>query len=421
MSNRYHSYFVMWLLLFGMGLFFQPACSSSSLEKETIDIEPQLSDSGLKTPPVKIEQPIETTPQEPEETVYTIQSGDTFLGILQKHGIPNRRQIVDKIAAVENLSWDVTKIQPKNSITFIKPIDEQPYFTIQVAKHQRLLVKYTEPIEVLLEEDQTEVRPDIIQKQISSSFWLSASQMKLNAVQILQIVKVFETHIDFGTEIYGGEVLTLWADRIYLDNEPIGVQKIYSVIFQNKNTSTQLFQVEIDNKMVWLDNDGRSVNRPFLRSPVEYNHISSKFGVKRKKGYHGGVDFAAKKGVPVRAVANGKVKLANWNGGYGKQVQLEHPEYGSYLTSYAHLSKIKVKKGQIVKQGDIIGLVGSTGQSTGPHVHYELKVKGKRVNPLEYQLPNAHEIKPEQKATFDKQITKMKQLFSSGQTLLSPL
>ena len=403
------------LILFGFHIMFQSACSNLSI------MESGPSDHGPVPTEVMPEDTqsfelMESIPDPLPETVYTIQSGDTFLGILQKNGIKNRRNILNVISAIENLSWDVTKIQPNDTITFVDPIDAEPYFTIQITKHQRLLVEYTDPIEATLEEEDTEMITDVVQQHIDSSFWHAASQMKLDANQILHIVKVFETHIDFGSEIYGGENLTIWADRIYLNNEPIGIKRLYSVIFENRKGSTQMYQVELDNKMVWLDKQGRSVNRPFLRSPVEYNHISSKFGVKRKTGYHGGVDFAARKGVPVRAVANGKVKLASWNGGYGKQVQLQHTEYGPYLTSYAHLSEIKVKKGRTVKQGDIIGLVGSTGNSTGPHVHFELKVKGKRVNPLEYTLPNAHEITPEQLKPFQKQIAVMELQFLSLQT-----
>ena len=403
------------LILFGFHIMFQSACSNLSI------MESGPSDHGPVPTEVMPEDTqsfelMESIPDPLPETVYTIQSGDTFLGILQKNGIKNRRNILNVISAIENLSWDVTKIQPNDTIPFVDPIDAEPYFTIQITKHQRLLVEYTDPIEATLEEEDTEMITDVVQQHIDSSFWHAASQMKLDANQILHIVKVFETHIDFGSEIYGGENLTIWADRIYLNNEPIGIKRLYSVIFENRKGSTQMYQVELDNKMVWLDKQGRSVNRPFLRSPVEYNHISSKFGVKRKTGYHGGVDFAARKGVPVRAVANGKVKLASWNGGYGKQVQLQHTEYGPYLTSYAHLSEIKVKKGRTVKQGDIIGLVGSTGNSTGPHVHFELKVKGKRVNPLEYTLPNAHEITPEQLKPFQKQIAVMELQFLSLQT-----
>lgn len=364
-------------------------------------------------------EPIEPIIQQPKETIYTVQSGDTFLGILQKKGIGQRREILNVISNVEGLSWDATKIQPKDAITFIEPVDEQPYFVLQVSQYESLIVKYTEPLSAELEIQETTIQPDIIQKQIKTSFWQTASEMKLSPKQILRIVEVFETHIDFGTEIYGGEILTIWADRIYLQSQPIGTDKLYSIILQSQTETIQLYQIELDNKMVWLDKQGRGINRPFLRSPVQYHHISSEFGVKRKTGYHGGVDFAAKTGVPVRAVANGTIKLAKWNGGYGKQVQIVHPTYGPYLTSYAHLSEIKVKKNQTVKQGDIIGLVGSTGQSTGPHVHYELKVNGKRVNPLEYKLPNAQEITPEQQSTFQQQLKQMELVFASSQKVPS--
>ena len=406
---------VLWMI-FCVIICFQTSC----LGEETIEhtLEPSIIDSTLDNAAMVIEA-IPVIP--PKETVYTVQSGDTFLNILTANQVVNRYNVLQAIADLKDLSWDVTKIRPGDTITFVESPDDPPFFKIELSKYQTLIVKYTDPISAEIAEQETEIKSEVIESQIESSFWQTASQMTLTANQIQQVVKVFETHIDFGTEIYGGETLTIWADRIFLDEEVIAIQKLHSITLKNRKETIQLYQIELDDQMVWLDKEGRSVNRPFLRSPVEYNFISSKFGVKREKGYHGGVDFAAVVGVPVRAVANGTVKLASWNGGYGKQVQLLHPEYGPYLTSYAHLSEIKVKKGQKVKQGDIIGLVGSTGNSTGPHVHYELRVKGERVNPLEYQLPNAHEISKEQQATFQAQILQMENRFLHPQDLNQPL
>ena len=400
-------------------LWLQTACNEpySSI---TTDISTQPSQPSQPVTPtdsfeiIEPIEPIEQVDSSPKTTRYTVERGDSFLRILKLHNIENRYNILQEISKIADLSWKVTNIQPGDVITFVEPVDAPPSFQIEISQYQTLIVQYTSPIAASIDEKETQITPETVTTTIESSFWKAASDMKLTASQIIQMAKVFESHIDFGTEIYGGETLIIWADWIYLNDQTIGVDNIHSVIFENQKETIQVYQIILNDKTVWLDKDGRSVNRPFLRSPVEFNHISSGFGAKRKTGYHGGVDFAARTGIPVRAVADGIVKLADWNGGYGKQVQIDHPKYGPYFTSYAHLSKINVNKKQSVKQGDIIGLVGSTGNSSGPHVHYELKVNGKRVNPLEHTLPNAYEITPAEQRTFHEQLHDLEKQFSNS-------
>ena len=135
------------------------------------------------------------------------------------------------------------------------------------------------------------------------------------------------------------------------------------------------------------------MRRPFLRSPLEFSRVTSSFNPKRfhpvlkTRRPHNGTDFGAPTGTPVRAVASGKVTYAGRNGGHGNFVKLNHD--GPYETSYSHLSRIKVKNGQQVRQGQIIGLVGSTGMSTGPHLHYQMWKNGKYVDAMKVPLPRS--------------------------------
>ena len=144
----------------------------------------------------------------------------------------------------------------------------------------------------------------------------------------------------------------------------------------------------------------------FLRSPVEFSRISSRFGkrkhpISKKWKAHKGVDYAASTGTPIRATADGKVVLAGRKGGYGKTVILRHA--GRFTTLYAHMNGYAkgIKSGARVKQGQTIGYVGSTGMSTGPHLHYEFRLDGVHRNPLTFKTPKASSISPEKKIAFD--------------------
>ena len=151
-------------------------------------------------------------------------------------------------------------------------------------------------------------------------------------------------------------------------------------------------------KTDYFDQKGRSVRKTLMRTPIDGARLSSGFGMRRHPilGYsrmHRGVDFAAPKGTPIYAAGDGVVERAGRNGGYGKYIRLRHN--GSYKTAYAHLSGYAkgVKRGRRVRQGQIIGYVGSTGQSTGPHLHYEVMVNGKQVNPRKIKLPSGEKLK----------------------------
>ena len=171
-------------------------------------------------------------------------------------------------------------------------------------------------------------------------------------------------------------------------------------------TYTAIRYVHKDGDVGWYDTEGKQRARPFLRNPLPFLRVTSSMGyrthpISRKRRYHGGVDLGAPTGTPVRATASGVVERAGWNGGYGNYIKVGHSTIGPYKTAYAHLHKIKVKKGQRVKQGDVIGTVGSTGRSTGPHLHYELHVRGKKVDPFKAKLPSARTLPSSQKASFN--------------------
>ncbi|MBO6838055.1 MAG: M23 family metallopeptidase, partial [Alphaproteobacteria bacterium] len=173
-----------------------------------------------------------------------------------------------------------------------------------------------------------------------------------------------------------------------------------------------------DGRIDYYDAKGQSVRRALLRTPVEGARISSGFG-KRKHpilGYtkmHKGLDFAAPSGTPIYAAGDGVVEAAGWNGGYGRYIRIRHN--GTYSTAYAHLSRIdsRIKPGARVDQRQIIGYVGTSGRSTGPHLHYEVHVNGRQTNPLGVKLPTGKTLAGAELARFERVRAEIEQQYAA--------
>ena len=155
-----------------------------------------------------------------------------------------------------------------------------------------------------------------------------------------------------------------------------------------------------------MNKEGKSLVRQFLKAPLRYDRITSGYTNARfhptlgNNMPHKAIDYAASRGTPIRAVGDRTVTYAGWNDGYGRYINIRHN--GTYSTQYAHLSGFAVNNGSQVSQGDIIGYVGSTGFSTGPHLHYQIKKYGQKVNPLEVELPAGDPVPQNKKSDFKK-------------------
>jgi len=238
-----------------------------------------------------------------------------------------------------------------------------------------------------------------------SSLWAAADAAGLDEAQIGALAKIYEYDIDFNTEIQPGAIIRAVAEKLVGDDGSVRFGDIRAAEFVNgKKTYTAIRHVLSDGTVGWFAPEGEGRRRPFLRSPLAFSRVTSGFtharyhpllGVARP---HLGVDYGAPTGTPVRAVADGVVGSAGWSGGFGNHVQVGHD--GPYSTSYSHLSAIKVKRGEHVRQGDIIGLVGSTGMSTGPHLHYQFMVNGRFVNPVTVDLPMTGALPEGEKPAF---------------------
>jgi murein DD-endopeptidase MepM/ murein hydrolase activator NlpD len=216
---------------------------------------------------------------------------------------------------------------------------------------------------------------------------------------IMDLVSIFGWDIDFSLDIRRGDRFGIVYEELYKDDVKIRNGRILSAEFiNNGKTYRAVYYTDPSGNSDYYAPDGRSMRKAFLRSPVKFSRISSRFSNKRwhpvlsKWRSHKGVDYAAARGTPVRASGDGKITFAGRKGGYGRLVVIRHG--GRYTTAYGHLHRYAkgARSGKKVKQGQIIGYVGSSGLATGPHLHYEFRVNGVHRNPLTVKLPEAQPV-----------------------------
>lgn len=244
---------------------------------------------------------------------------------------------------------------------------------------------------------------------IRSSLFAATDGANVPDSVAIQIAEIFASDIDFHRDLRKKDRFKVVYELRYSNGEPTGAGRVLAVEFINKGKTYQAVYFEANDKeRGYYTPDGKNLRRAFLRSPLKFSRISSGFTrsryhpVLKKWRAHKGVDYAARRGTPVRATANGTVAVSTRQRGYGKLIILKHR--GRYSTAYAHLSAFAkgLRKGKRVNQGDIIGYVGSTGLATGPHLHYEFRINGVQRNPLRVVMPAAIPLSAKNVPAFNK-------------------
>ncbi|WP_068829617.1 peptidoglycan DD-metalloendopeptidase family protein [Pseudomonas sp. BMS12] len=242
---------------------------------------------------------------------------------------------------------------------------------------------------------------------IESSLFLAAKRAGLSHSLTMDLANVFGYDIDFAQDIRGGDEFELIYEEQVINGKRVGSGNILSARFTNRGkTYTAVRYTNKQGVSSYYNADGMSMRKAFIRTPVDFARISSRFSMGRKHPIlnkiraHKGVDYAAPRGTPIKAAGDGKVLLAGRRGGYGNAVIIQHGS--SYKTLYGHMQGFAkgIRTGVSVKQGQIIGYIGTTGLSTGPHLHYEFQVNGRHVDPLSQKLPMADPIPSGEKQRF---------------------
>ena len=257
--------------------------------------------------------------------------------------------------------------------------------------------------------------------EIESSLWQGMSAEGIDAATIVMFTQIFQWDIDFFIDPQKGDKFYVVYEK-NMDNNGKFVKSgnILAARYSSRNYSDTAYRyTNKKDETRYYDNKGKCIQKAFLKSPLNYRRISSYFGTRthpitKKKSTHNGVDYAAARGTPVEATASGVVTKASWNKRHtGETVKIRHPK--GYVTLYGHLSKYgKFKVGDRVQQHDIIGYVGSTGRSTGPHLHYTIYHHGKAINPLKLKNVAGPSIPKDEMGNFLSSIESLQRYFISG-------
>jgi murein DD-endopeptidase MepM/ murein hydrolase activator NlpD len=245
---------------------------------------------------------------------------------------------------------------------------------------------------------------------INNSFLVTAKALGLSANNILELINAYSYHVDFQRQIKSGDKVTFITEQFFTEDGKFshnGKVVFASMKLSGKDYNIYGYTQDNNDKFQYFSEDGRSVRRNLLRTPVNIMKVSSNFGSRKDPimGFtkmHKGVDFAAPVGTPIYAAGAGVVTEIGWRSGYGKFIQIKHSP--TLSTAYAHASHFtkNLKKGSRVSQGQVIAYVGRTGRTTGAHLHYEVKVDGKHVNPMSIKTTPGVELKASARAKFEK-------------------
>jgi len=350
-------------------------------------------------------QPPPLGPLEPDTSAQPlrIRSGSTFGGLVARYDLSPTEL---RSAAIEH--YDLARIRPDREllVTWRDGEPDPVELSYEIDEDRRLDLTRTEhgwsaSLHEIVYAAQTGSRAF----EIRRSLWQDGLAAGLRPAGLVRLAQVFEYELDFNTELQPGAAFSMVAEVLSAPGRADRLGDIHAVRLVNGSRAWTVFRYVLpDGVESWYREDGTSLRKPFLRSPLEFSRVTSGFNPRRfhpilkRPRPHNGTDFGAPTGTPVRVVADGKVVRSGRAGGHGLFVKVEHD--GGYATSYSHLSRIGVKAGARVRQGQVIGAVGATGLATGPHLHYQMWKNGRFVDPMRIDLPNQAPLPASERAGF---------------------
>ena len=344
-----------------------------------------------------------------EAKEFKIQRGDTFGKILEKNGI-DYPEVYAVLQAIKG-KVDVRKLTIGKPYTLFFSKDSVPtpeYFVYHpgVSSFKRIHLRDSLFGEEIVKPSRlVELEASGI---IESSLYETMLNSGINESLTYYLSDVYAWTIDFFRLQKGDRFKIIYTEKFVDDSISIGVERIKAAYFEHKGKPLYAFEYISDEQkgiVDYFDDQAKSLRRAFLQGPLKFNRVSSRFNLRRRIAYYGnrirphkGTDFAASVGTPILATANGTVVKASYTRGNGNYVTIKHNAV--YSTQYLHMKKRNVKVGAFVKQGDVIGWVGMTGNTSGPHVCYRFWKNGRQVDPFKQKLPEAKPIAPELKKKF---------------------
>lgn len=358
------------------------------------------------TPQVQVATPVTTEVEDPWQT-FTIKAGDNLAYYFQQAGLTSKS--LDEVMSVRQ-AHHLKKIFPgqtlrinadNNGRLIALQFDVDPLTTLMVQRQENgsLIAK--------VEEKPIEKRVAFGGGQINDSLFLAAKHAKLDDALIMELANIFAYDIDFAQDIQPNDNFKVLYEEYFVNGVKVGNGPIVAAEFTNNGKEYRAIRyTDSDGVSSYFSPLGQSLKKAFIRTPVQYTRISSHFNLHRRHPVlhkiraHRGVDYAAPTGTPVKAAGQGKIVFVGRKGGYGNTIVLQHGS--KYTTLYGHLHRFSknLKSGMPVKQGQVIGYVGSTGLASGPHLHFEFRINGVHHDPLKVALPQADGLTGKAKTQF---------------------
>jgi len=401
-------YFVLAILF----VTFFTACNSkedTDQVKKTVKKEPIIKEFGFTFNDFKVVRD-------------TIRSGDTFGKLLEKFPLKDSLRVHDVTEIVKD-SFNVRRI--KAGKPYIMFLDKKKPNTLQALVYIEDRISYTvvdfrDSIAVFNKKKPTTLKRRVVAAEIEGSLSETLTNAGVSAGLANKLATIYAYTVDFFKIQKGDKFAVTINERYIEDSIYVGVESIEASYFEHKGKKIFAFPYKIkeDQKYPdYYDENGKGLKSMFLKAPLDYFRISSRFSGRRfhpvqmRFKAHNGTDYAAPHGTPIKTTASGVVERTGYTAGNGNFVKVRHSS--SYATQYLHMSKILVRNGQRVSQGQVIGKVGSTGLATGPHVCYRFWKNGVQVDPLRQKLPNAEPLNETHKKEYLAHIAPLKKELDS--------
>ena len=373
-------------------------------------------------------------PPEPVDRAFTLERGGDLVQRLVDFGV--KRPLAEALAEEVNRVWPLKKV--RSGQKFVVTLEQQPdfygidvtypvYLAFSPRPGELVVVETDDEGQFVARVKRSKTRERLAQRadspyrhvrgSITSSLYAAARDKGVPAYIINQMLRALSHQVDLQRQVRKGDTFEILYGKPFSGTSSRYVLHYAALTHNGRRFAYYRFTTP-DGKTAYFDRNGLSARRGLMRTPISGARISSRFGMRRHPilGYtkmHTGVDFAAGRGTPIHAAGPGIVTHAGWRGGYGRTVMIKHPN--GYVTLYAHQSRIApgIRKGVKVRQGQVIGYVGATGRVTGPHLHYEVRRNGKRVNPLRVRTSTRQRLRGKALEKFRERLARIEKLLET--------
>ena len=345
-----------------------------------------------------------------EKTIIIVKKNQTFIKIIENF-FP--KELHYKLIDTIQKEYNLRQLKVGQKIEFYKNLDTNKFEKIIIPIKKDIDLEIVVNKEINIEKKELKTLKEIYSKEyfIQNSLYSDGKRNDIPLAILSDLIRLYSFDLDFQRDIKKDTKVVISYESFYIEEKKLTYfgDINYALIQIGKNELEYFKFVTDDGYLDYFNRKGENVKKALLKTPLDGAKLSSGFGMRKHpiSGFnkmHKGIDFAAPKGTPIYAGGNGVIEFVGRNGGYGKYIRIRHNN--NYKTAYAHLSGYKsgISKGVRVNQGDVIGFVGSTGISTGPHLHYEIIYNNKQINPLNLKLPSGKKLKGNELERFLKEI-----------------